>query len=312
MEDDHGHSTELLESLDSQAKSVRLTAWAGLCSNLVISGIKIAAGIYGNSRAVLADGVHSLSDLTSDLALIIGVRFWSAPPDDSHQYGHRRIETLITLFIGLLLAAVAIGIAYESLSTIAEKHQRPPGYVALGAALLSIVTKEWLFRWTAGIGRRIGSSAVKANAWHHRSDGFSSIPAAVAVAGSIIIPGWQFLDHIGAALVTVLIMNAAFKISWPALQELIDASASEETVDKIRQICLDTRGCKGVHKIRTRRHGSGIQVDLHVLVHSELSVNEGHDIAEDVKKRIMEARPDVIDVVTHLEPEVEENPQPAP
>lgn len=285
---------------------VRRITWWGMIINIVLSAGKILAGVFGNSQAVIADGVHSLSDCVTDVAVIVGVRFWSAPPDQDHPHGHQRIEALVSLFIGLALAAVAVGLGYEALSTIREHHS-PPGIVALIAALVSLVSKELLYRWTVAAGRRMKSSAVIANAWHHRSDAFSSIPAAAAVGAAIIFPDWYFLDHIGALVVMVLILQAAGRIVMPALRELSDAGADPEIRGQLHKIAEETPGVKQIHKLRTRRLGYGILVDLHVLVDPDLSVRSGHEISEAVKRRLYELGPDVADVITHLEP-VEDSP----
>ena len=286
---------------EMQVRTVRRVTWWGMIINIVLTAGKIAAGIIGNSQAVVADGVHSLSDCATDVAVIVGVRFWSAPPDEDHPHGHSRIETLVSLFIGAALAAVALGLGYEAVSTIRENHP-PPGAIALVAALVSIVSKEALYRWTVAVGRSIRSSAVIANAWHHRSDAFSSIPAAAAVGMALVFPKWYFLDHVGAIVVMVFILQASGRIIMPALRELTDAGAPQDKRAQIEAIALKTPGVRGIHKLRTRQVGYGIQVDLHVHVDARLSVREGHAISELVKQRLYEQGPDVIDAITHLEP----------
>ena len=300
---DHGDKAESGEILaETGDRQVRIVAWAGLLANLLLSIFKIAAGIFGNSRAVTADGVHSLSDITTDVAIIVGMKYWSAPPDPEHPHGHRRIETLISLFIGLVLAVVGIGIAHDALDALGKESQGPPKIIALAAALLSIVSKEILYQWTVRVGKSAKSSAVVANAWHHRSDGLSSIPAALAVGGAILLPEFGYLDTIGAVVVTVFILNAAWKIAWPAVHELTDRGASPRAVADIMKISKNVPGVETVHMVRTRRLGAGIEVDLHVKVDRNLSVHEGHEIAESVKRKLIEEGPSVVDVITHLEP----------
>lgn len=280
---------------------IRRVTIAGLAVNLFLSAIKFIAGTVGNSQAVVADAVHSLSDTITDFSILLGVRYWSKPPDDFHPHGHQRIEALITTMIGLLLAFVAFGIAYNALSTIHEPHASP-GVIALAAALVSIFSNELLYRWTVSVGNRIDSAALVANAWHHRSDGFSSIPAALAVAGAVLVPRWTFLDHLGAMLVSVFILYAAWGIIRPSLEQLIDTGASPEMCAKIEEIAIATKGVDHVHAIRTRFIGSKLQVDLHIHVDGEMSVRRGHDISEDVKRRLIMEGPKVVDVVVHLEP----------
>ena len=282
----------------------------GLAFNVVLSVFKVAAGIVGKSQAVVADGVHSLSDTGTDVAILVGVRYWSAPPDETHPYGHRRIETLITMFIGIVLAAVAFGLGFNAVMSLKSAHAGPPDLIALVAALSAIVIKEALYHWTKAVGKRSKSPALAANAWHHRSDALSSIPAALAVAGAQFLPNWYFLDHIGAVVVTVFILQAAWRISWPAFKELTDSGASPEACREIKEISLGVEGVEQVHKVRTRRLGYGLQVDLHVQVDPGLTVREGHHIAGVAKSRLLKDGPDVIDVITHLEPfEEKEEPR---
>ncbi len=285
-----------------QTHQVQRVTWTGLVVNILLSALKFAGGVLGNSQAVVADAVHSLSDSSTDVAILVGVRYWSRPPDARHPHGHRRIETVVTIAIGMLLAAVAVGLALRALIMLQEEHAAPPGWIALGAALLSIASKEVLYRWTVHVGKQIKSSAVIANAWHHRSDAFSSIPVAMAVAGARLEPAWYFLDHIGAVVVSVFIFAAAVRITWPALQQLVDAGALGKDVERIREIALGTPGVQTVHAIRTRYLGSGLGADLHIAVDGKMTVQEGHDISEKVKQRLFAEAPELVDVVVHLEP----------
>ena len=280
---------------------LRVTLWA-LAGNLLLAVSKMLAGHFGGSRAVLADGVHSFSDLGTDLAVLIGLRYWSAPRDECHPYGHRRIETLVTVAIGLALAGAAASIALEAAAAFRQPASGPPGLVALGAALLSIVVNEVLYRWTRAVGVRCKSPATVANAWHHRTDAFSSIPAALAVGGAVILPGWSFLDTIGALVVSLFIFKTAWDIARPALAELTDRSAGAEAVAAIQELARSVPGVRECHAIRTRRHGPGIHADLHILVDPDLSVKTGHDIAREVRQTIQSRGPDVMDVVVHVEP----------
>lgn len=287
----------------SAEREVRRVTWVGLWVNLLLSGLKLAAGILGHSQAVLADGVHSLSDITTDVAILVGVRYWTKPADPEHPHGHRRVETVVTLGIGLLLVAVATGLVWNAIVTLQERHAAPPEWIALAAALVSIGSKEYLYRWTAAAGRRVKSTALVANAWHHRSDALSSVPAALAVGGAVIAPAWSFLDHVGAVVVSLFIYQAAFRIVRPSISRLIDAGAPEETLDEIRTLASGTKGVRRVHKIRTRYIGSSsLAVDLHVEVEGTMTVRDGHEVAEAVKERLLALGPDVMDVVVHLEP----------
>lgn len=287
----------------SRAREIRRVTWVGLATNLGLCAIKFAAGTAGRSQAVVADAVHSLSDTTTDVAILVGVRYWSKPADADHPHGHRRLETLITLGIGLVLAVVATGLLWNAIVTLRVPHRTHPGWIALAAAVLSIIVKEIIYRWTAATGRRVKSTALIANAWHHRSDALSSLPVAVAVAGALLKPAWSFLDHFGAAVVSLFIYQAAYKIIRPEIIKLIDTSAPEEVLRKIRSIAAETEGVLEVHKIRTRYAGSSsLAVDLHVEVEPEITVREGHDISGAVKRRLLEQGEDIVDVVVHIEP----------
>lgn len=282
---------------------IRRITWIGLIVNILLSAFKFVAGIYGRSQALVADAVHSFSDCTTDIAILVGSNYWSRPPDDDHPYGHQRIETVVTIFIGLLLAAVAVGIGWDAVSSLHHKHPDPPRMIALFAAIISIISKEILYRWTAAVGKKVNSMAVVANAWHHRSDAFSSVPALLAVGGSILFPNWTFLDLIGAIVVSIFILQAAIKITFPGVKELIDVSAPEEVQEKIISIAESTENVLEAHRLRSRYLGSNLQIDVHVVVNSQITVQAGHDIAETVTERILNHCTEVVDVVVHIEPE---------
>ncbi len=274
--------------------------------NLGLAAVKITAGIVASSQAVLADGVHSVSDLATDVAVVVGVRYWSAPPDAKHPYGHGRIETLVTVGIGLSLAVVALGLGYEAVASVHGSAVKQPGWLAFWAAMVSIVTKEWLYQWTVRVGRKVRSAAVEANAWHHRSDAMSSIPAAAAVAVAAFYPEWAFVDRLGSLVVSLFVLQAAWKITLPALEKLIDRGASEEQIQRIKKIVLSTPGVLDVHAVRSRYLGQELQVDLHVQVDPDISVRQGYAISEHVRRRMLELCHHVEDVVVHLEPYVGE------
>jgi cation diffusion facilitator family transporter len=282
---------------------IRRITWIGLFANLFISGLKFVVGIVGSSQAVVADAVHSLSDTITDVAVLVGVRYWTSPADDGHPYGHHRIETVITVGIAIVLAGAACAIGYRGLSTVRSEHIQQPGWIAFIGAMVSIVTKEILYRWTILVGRREKSPAVIANAWHHRSDALSSIPAALAVAIAAVSPQWSFVDHVGAVIVSLFIFHASWTIIKPALVELTDSGAPAHIRDLIHSTGMEIEDVENVHAIRTRRMGAGIYVDLHLTVKGTMSVSRGHDISEEVTHRIMQRVPSVLDVVVHLEPD---------
>ncbi len=276
---------------------------AGLGVNLALAALKFVLGIAGRSQAVVADAVHSLSDMSTDLLVLIGLRFWSTPADEKHPYGHQRIETFVTLLISVLLAAVAVGLGWNAIHRLGGDASCPPLSIALFGPLLSIIAKEILFRRTRAVGKQIHSSALIANAWHHRSDALSSIPALVAVTAASFSPRWAFLDPVGALIVALLVLKVAWDIASPALSELTERGADHEEVQAIADLTRSVDGVCSVHKIRTRQLGAGWFVDLHVTVDGNLRVRDGHNIATRVQHRLLEDGPAVADVTVHIEPE---------
>jgi len=283
-------------------KEINRITYISALINFLLSAIKIFTGIIGSSKSAVADGVHSLSDLSTDLAILIGVKFWTAPPDEKHPYGHGRIETLVTVFIGLILAFVGLSIGYEAALSIRDPHIEKPGWIAVTGIVLSIILKEFLFRWTIRVGKKLKSSSLVANAWHHRSDSLSSIPALIAVSVSIIFPGLEFIDHVGAIIVAFIIIKVSAGILKRSFDELTDSSIDKEDLGEIKKIVMKIRDVKDVHAVRSRKYNSGNFIDLHVLVDENLSVKAGHDIAEEVKVSLIERGPSVVDAVVHIEP----------
>ncbi len=281
---------------------VQRVTLCGIVVNILLAILKFTVGIVGGSQAIVADAIHSVSDTTTDLAVLFGVHFWTAPADDQHPYGHWRIETIITALIGLSLGALAIGISYDALTSIQSDTATSPGLIALLGAVVSIVAKELLYQWTVQVGTRTRSAAVVANAWHHRTDALSSIPAALAVILARLGPNWAFADHVGAVIVSLFVLHAAWRITSKAMSELTDRGVPPNTKRVIEQVATAVDGVDSVHAIRTRKLGPGIYLDLHVLVDGDLSVRQGHDISEAVKQALLEEGPEIIDAVVHLEP----------
>ena len=297
------NTQELLKAASAKTSATRRVTLWGLIVNVALSFIKLIVGITAQSQALVADAFHSMSDSVTDLAVLIGAPYWSAPADEHHPHGHGRIETMVTAIIGLTLAGVGGWIAYSAIMHLQSPKHAAPGWPAFWIALLSIATKEWLYRWNVLVGHRIRSSALIANAWHHRSDGFSSVPVALAVLGEHLFPQLTMLDSVAAVLVAVLVIRAAWKIFWPAITQLSDAGATEEQRQAIRKTVLDSPNVRGVHALRTRYVGPDLQIDLHVLVDPDLTVREGHSIAGLVRARILDTHPIVCDVLIHIEPE---------
>ncbi len=288
--------------MTSVTSRVSRVGWVGLLCNLVLAAAKAAAGILGHSQALLADALHSLTDSVTDIAVILGVRYWTAPADEDHPHGHGRIETLITVVIGLAIGAVAIGMGTQAIRGLRHGPEVAPTGIAFVVALISIVVKEILYRWTARVGREVRSPALVANAWHHRSDAISSIPAAVAVAVTLIDPEWAVVDRVGAVVVCLLILQASWRILRPSVDQLIDAGAPAADRRRIEELALQVDGVEAAHAVRTRFVGADLAVDLHVEVDGGLSVAEGHVIAVAVRRKLLEEGPNVNDAVVQIEP----------
>ena len=284
------------------AEIIRHVTRVGLVVNLALAGGKFLVGWIAGSRGVMADAVHSLSDTVTDVVVLVGAGMWTMPADPGHPHGHGRIETLVSLVIGVALGAAGIGLAWSALVAIHQGVGSSPGWLAFGISCVSVGVKEWLFRWTFRVGKEYRSSALLANAWHHRSDALSSLPVAVAVAGSRLYPQWQYLDSIAAILVAVLIVHMAWTIIVPAAVQLTDAGLSEEEVERIVKLVLETEGVRATHEIRSRYLGAKLQVDLHILVDPQLSVREGHRIATEVRERLLREVENLADVLVHVEP----------
>ncbi len=288
--------------VDGGSRVVRRVTAVGMVGNVLLAGIKALIGVVAQSQALVADAVHSLSDCVTDTVVLVGVHYWSLPPDERHPHGHRRIETLITALIGVLLGLAGVGLGWRALSSMGEPRVSGPGWMAFVAAMLSILVKEVMFRWTDAHGRRIHSSSMVANAWHHRSDALSSVPVALAVLVGHIWPSMGYVDQVAAVLVSWLLVHAAWRIAAPAFAELVDEGATRAAQASMEALVLAVEGVRSLHALRTHRSGPGYHVDLHIQVDGELSVREGHEIAREVRTRLLHGDVEVIDVLVHVEP----------
>jgi cation diffusion facilitator family transporter len=285
-----------------QQKEIKRITIIGLIINLLLAAVKFVLGSIGKSQAVIADAVHSLSDVLTDLTVIVGVKYWVPPADNDHPYGHKKIETIVTLFIGIMMAFVGFEIILNAVKTIPDVAQEKTLWISAIAPLISIIIKELLYHRTVRVGEKVKSSALIANAWHHRSDALSSIPAFIAVIISSVFPQYSFVDSIGAVIVAIFIFKVTWDITKPAFMILTDSGASEKEINEIGRIALTVPGVKSVHKIRTRNIADNYFIDLHVQVNGSLNVVEGHNISEEVKAHLIKKGPNIIDVVVHLEP----------
>jgi len=284
--------------------SPRGVTWLGLAVNVALSVSKVGAGILFASQAILADGLHSFSDCATDIAVLAGLRISSRPADESHPYGHRRAMTLVTAVLGLALLTAAAFVAARAILTFAEKQpDRGRPAVPLALAIVSVVVKEALYRLTVRVGRKTGDTSVVANAWHHRSDAFSSIAAAAGLTAVLIGgPRWHFMDHLTGLILASFLVVVAIKIIRGTVEEPMDRAPNASVMDQIRGAVAATDGVRDFHAIRARRLGAKVEMDVHILVDPDLTVAEGHDIATRVHDDVIENCPDVLNVVVHVEP----------
>lgn len=281
----------------------RRTTLAGLILNLSLSSFKLAGGILSNSNALFADGVHSLSDCITDMAILIGAKFWTKPSDMNHPHGHSRIETLVSGFIGFFVLLTSIYIAWKSFGSIINPSEVPPGWPAFAVAVIALFAKGALSRWTLRISRELKSPALAANAMHQRSDALSSIPVAIVVLAARIDSSLLVLDGVGGVIVSMFIFKMGIDIIRPVLWQLSDTAAPPEIIEELRRIALSVDGVKDVHDLRTRYQGDGIQTDMHIVVDGEIPLNEAFSILKKVEQDLCMIGPGVVDVLVRLEPD---------
>jgi len=293
---------ELLRSY--KAKKITLS---GFYVNAGLTFFKLFAGIYGKSNAMLADGIHSLSDFFTDLVVLIGFKFTERPEDECHNYGHDKFETLSTIIVSVFLVIASLSIlrsGIQNLICIISGDIFPrPGWIALIAAAISILGKELLYRYTINVGQKINSSAVIANAWHHRSDVFTSIGTFIGIGGSIILGAkWTILDPLASIFVSVLIFKVAINIFSPAINELLESSLSRKECEQIIAVIASCEGAKDYHNLRTRRIGSKVAIEVHILVDDNLSVTTAHDTVTDIEKDLKNVFGETSIITIHIEP----------
>lgn len=280
---------------------------AGSIVNLLLTTFKFIAGIVGHSSAMIADAVHSLSDFVTDIIVIVFVRISSKPADRSHGYGHGKYETLATAMIGCMLMGVGIGILVEGIRKIIAVSNgetiEAPGTIALVAAAISILFKEILYRYTVHKGKSLHSQAIIANAWHHRSDTFSSIGTLLGIAGAIFLgKAWRILDPIAAIIVSIFIIKVAFKILIRSLEELLEHSLPKETEEEIIEIILSVEGVVSPHHLRTRRIGNNLAIEVHIRMDGNITLTKAHQMTSVVEWSLKERFGKETHVNIHTEP----------
>lgn len=268
--------------------------------NIILAAIKIIAGIVGKSSAILADGVHTLSDVLTTVVSIIGLKVSSKKADASHPYGHEKYEPIFAKVISIFLALTGIFIGYEGIKILISGNIQIPGNIALMAALISIAAKEGMYRYTINTAKRIKSFTMEADAWHHRSDALSSIGTFIGVLGARL--GFEILDPIAAIIVSIFIIKVGVDLYLKSIRGLVDEAADEYIVEKIEKIASSVKGVKSITELKTRNFGSRIYVDIDISVDGNITVKEGHDIAKVVHDLIEDKIDDVKHCMVHVEP----------
>jgi cation diffusion facilitator family transporter len=293
------------DSKITSARAGRSVTLIGALVNGLLILIKFIAGIFGQSQALIADAVHSVSDLFTDAVVLFGLRIGQKAPDEEHQFGHARIETLASAIVGLALIATALYLGIEaSLNIYNHTEYHPTGLALIGAGI-SIAFKEALYHYTVDTGRRIKSQLVVANAWHHRSDAFSSVAVLLGVAGTLINPSWHILDSFAALLVSFFIIKVGIDILRDCLREFTDTAPQPETLNKISDCIRSVEGVFDMHDLRVRTSGGLYQMETHIIVDGQLTVTEGHGIAKAVESCLTEEFEDLDRVIIHVDPVVE-------
>lgn len=271
-----------------------------IIGNVILTILKLGAGILGKSSAMLADGAHTLSDVLSTIAVMVGLKISSKKADESHPYGHERFELIVSKILGALLIFTGVGIGINSIKIIISGDIVAPGRIALVAALISIVVKELMYRYTMGIAKEIRSLAMEADAWHHRSDALSSIGTFIGILGARL--GLPILDPLAGIVVSILVIKVGLDIYMESIKGLVDESADEETIKDIERIVMENDEVKNISELKTRVFANQIYVDIDIEVDGCQTVFEGHDIAREIHDLIEEKVEDVKHVMVHVEP----------
>lgn len=290
------------EAVDPEVRQsvARRSTLVSVVVNIVLTVMQLAAGIWAHSQALVADAIHSLSDLLSDFLVLLVNRHSHKAADDDHHYGHQRYETAASLALGLLLSVVAVGMLWGAIDRLTHVEDIPKVQaLALYVAIGTLLAKELLFRYMLAAAEKVRSSMLVANAWHARSDAASSLVVALGILGNLL--GYPLLDPVAALIVGLMVLRMGLSFAWDALNDLMDRAASQDQIDRIRETLLQTPGVQGVHELRTRKMGDLILVDAHLEVDGQLSVREGHEIALQARQRVMASLP-VLNVQTHLDP----------
>ncbi|NIR29734.1 MAG: cation transporter [Gammaproteobacteria bacterium] len=299
-------STALTAPTEDRYREARRVTLVGAVLDFVLGVTKLVVGWLAQSQALIADGIHSLSDLATDMVVLVAAKHANREADADHPYGHGRIETLATIALGAALILASIGIAWDAIRRLFHPELLlQPGPWALVVAALSVISKEWIYRYTLRVARRLRSDMLRANAWHSRSDAVSSVVVIIGVSGAMA--GLFYIDAVAAVVVAAMIAKIGWDFAWRSARELIDTGLEPVEVERIRKHIMAVDGVHDMHLLRTRRMGRDALVDVHIQVSPHLSVSEGHQISEAVRSRLIETIDDVTDVMVHIDPEDDAN-----
>ena len=285
---------------------VKIT-WVGMVVNIFLVIIKVVIGIIAKSQALIADGIHSLSDLFSDIVVLFGLKWGRKEEDEDHPYGHGRIETISSMLVGLLLILVGFGLVFDSFQSIYNHKDTAPGGLAIFAALISVILKEILYWYTVKIGRSIKSLAIIGNAWHHRTDALSSVAVLIGVMAAYFNPAWHIADAYAELIVTIFILKVGKDLMWSAIKEVIDTAPDKKILKQLELTAIEIDDVLEAHDIRARYSGGQIFVEIHIVVDPELTVRQGHEIAKKVEKALLREVDEVTRVIVHIDPEFKTN-----
>ncbi|OOZ40100.1 hypothetical protein BOW53_09095 [Solemya pervernicosa gill symbiont] len=305
----HHHTEPTGDTHSERYLETRRVTLIGTAIDLILGVIKIIFGFTANSQALIADGFHSLSDLVTDFMVIYAAKHASKGADEEHPYGHGRIETLATVALGGALILVAIGISWDAIERLLHPESlMVPGMLALIVAAISVLAKEWIYHYTMAVAKRLRSKMLQANAWHSRSDAISSIVVVIGVGGTMA--GFTYLDAVAAVIVGLMIAKIGWDLAWSSAHELIDTGLDTEQVEGIREAIMNVDGVSTLHMLRTRLMGGEALVDVHILVDPYISVSEGHQIGETMRRMLIDDFEEISDVMVHIDPEDDEGGAP--
>ena len=298
-------TTLLTADLASERTAASRVTVIGMFLDAVLGIIKLVVGALFHSQALIVDGIHSFSDVASDLVVLVVMRVSRQAPDEGHPYGHQRIETMGTMVLGSMLIGVGAVLAWDNiLRLLAGESEFVPGWPVLAAATISVVSKEWIFRYTRHVGIAIRSDLIIANAWHSRTDAFSSVIVLLSTVGAML--GYIWMDVLAAVVIAVIVIRIGWRFTWDSVKELVDTGLSPEDTATLKAIALNTEGVRDIHELRSRRMGRDILLDVHLMVRPDISVSEGHQIGMQAVARMRDELDNIRDINFHIDAEDDE------